>query len=210
MKIFYIRPGPLLHLSTNQHRMRHSANFLLCLLLILLVVYFLMQEVDQVSSFSISALLLPAKYDLHRTAARVQMLDAHREARSVLHLPMWSPIIEDVLIGYSAHWDTRTTHEMMPPFVRILATALNPEKIDDLLIHAISCRFWHESGSSSVVKGIVTKHASADRSRDALFILCPADDIRQRFTSLPQSVSVQCPACNGPWVFDVSTDNQPL
>lgn len=190
--------------------MKHSINFLLCLLLILLMVYFLTREADQISSFSISAMFLPAKYDLHRTAAHVQILDAYREARSALHLPMWSPIIEDVLMGYSAHWDTRTIHGMMPPFVRILATALDPGKIDDLLMNAMSCRFWHESGSSSVVKGIMTKHKRADRSQDALFILCPADDIRQRFPSLPQSVSVECPACNGPWVFDVSVDNQTI
>lgn len=186
--------------------MKTAEVFRFCLFAILLVVffnvYFISRGKDDTWSVSLSTLPLLAVNYLQQPTASTKILDRPADARSVLRVPMWSPIIENTVIAYSAHWDIRKVHGMMPPFVRLHAFVLDPLKMRDVLRTNVTCRFWDYNGSSSVVPASFDRHLT-----DAmpLFILCPCEHLVEGYTSLPQSVSLECAGCESHWTFEVRT-----
>lgn len=133
------------------------------------------------------------------------------QAKELLQLPVWSPIIEDVLIAYSTHWDIRELHSLEPPYVRVLTTMLNTSYAKELVGKRYGCLFYYGNGSTITVLGQLIPHEPSDHSSSAFFLLCPA---RQLFggdySDPPMSVSVQCDRCLGAWTYDVSLSFRPL
>lgn len=132
---------------------------------------------------------------------------------------MWSPIKEDQLLGYSAHWDVRDGVErnVEPPFVRLLATQIGGGGFGDF---GFTCHYFFENGTRTQdVAGTARAFG-----RKGWFILCPAKDLvtaTKKVASTgkggaavvsyevetPASVSIGCreeKRCEGHWTFQVS------
>ena len=131
---------------------------------------------------------------------------------------MWSPIKEDKLVGYAAHWDARAGVESMePPFVRLLATDL---RMDDYANFGFTCHYFFDNGTRTGDLPGATRNFGSRKGR---FILCPAKDlvtvrkvvrteepagveVVSYEVDAPASVSIGCKEdkrCEGHWTFQV-------
>lgn len=130
-------------------------------------------------------------------------------------LPMWSPIKEDQLIGYSAHWDTRRGMKVEAPFVRLLATQIGGAGFGNF---GFTCHFFFENGTRTADRPM----SAAPFGRKGYFLFCPAKDLvtytkREEpgkdgavvisyDVDAPASVSTGCKEdkhCEGHWTFQV-------
>ena len=135
------------------------------------------------------------------------------QAGSALQLPLWSPVIENQLYAYSAHWEIRALHGMRPPFVRLFTTSRNFSYEPELRSTEFICRFHFLDASRPAVdvKGIWAKIEDEEGQTYPEFyismLLCPASDWVQGGCDnvLPSSVSIQCEQCQNHWTYEVST-----
>jgi hypothetical protein len=123
--------------------------------------------------------------------------------REPLQAPLWSPIIQDALIGYTAHWDVRALHGLQPPYVRILATALNMSRINVTM--RFECKFYYDNGTTALTWGSLVEH----KTNLGFFMLCPAHGLVHGDRDAPSSVSILCRECQSQWTFEVGLrDNE--
>lgn len=122
------------------------------------------------------------------------------QATNILQPPLWTTLVKDSLVIYSAHWDIRHLHDMRPPFVRILAYSLDVSRVTETLKTEFQCRFFFRNDSKALVPGKIVRHKKADRSHNAFFILCPANEVviqgmQESTNFIPESVTVLCKSC---------------
>lgn len=141
----------------------------------------------------------------------VRSSHAAREVRA----PLWTPVIEGVLLAYNAYWDVRAIQGMEPPFIRVLTTALDygEAQRDHFQDYAgrfdesgFQCRLHFSSSSrkDELVPAVLHAHTTYDGTASFDF-LC---DVRSALAAgsrrqLPRAVSLACTECTQPWAIEV-------